>query len=47
MDGNVDERIEQLLAAIEKDSEDIRELVRIAESRDLRRGDLEGGEGKN
>jgi hypothetical protein len=33
MDGNVDERIEQLLAAIEQDSEDIRELVRIAESR--------------
>jgi hypothetical protein len=37
----VDERIEQLLAVIEKDSENIRELRRIADGRNQRRDDLE------
>jgi hypothetical protein len=42
-----DKRIDKLLATIEKDSEKIRELARIAEVRNPRRDDLEGDGRKN
>ena len=44
----LDNRIDKLLlAAFEKDAENIRALARIAEIRDHRLSDLEGGERKN
>jgi hypothetical protein len=43
----MEQRIDKLLATVEKDGEYIRALVCIAESRDPRRGNPEGGEPKN
>ena len=40
-------RIDSLLAAVEKDAENIRALARIAEMHEHRLSDLEGGERKN
>jgi uncharacterized protein YdbL (DUF1318 family) len=41
------ERVEKLLTAVEKDAENIRALARIAEIREHRLSDLEGGERAN
>jgi len=43
----IGKRIDRLLAAVEKDAENIRTLARIAEIHEHRLSDLEGGEGKN
>lgn len=43
----IGKRIDNLLATVEKDAENIRALARIAEIHERRPGDLEGGERKN
>jgi len=43
----LENRIENLLTAVEKDAENIRALARIAEIHEHRLSDLEGGERKN
>jgi len=43
----MEKRIDNLLAAVEKDAENIRALARIAEIHEHRLSDLEGGERKN
>lgn len=43
----MDKRIDKLLATAEKDGEYICALLRVTESRDPRRNDLEGGLRKN
>jgi hypothetical protein len=46
-EARIDKRMDQLLAAVEKDAENIRALARIAEIHEHRLSDLEGGERKN
>jgi len=43
----MDKSIDSLLAAVEKDAENIRTLARIAEIHEHRLSDLESGERKN
>lgn len=46
-EGRIGKRIDNLLAAVEKDAENIRALARIAEIHEHRLSDLEGGDRKN
>jgi hypothetical protein len=43
----MEQRIDKVLVAVEKDAENIRALARIAEIHEHRLSDLEGGERKN
>jgi len=45
--GKLGKRIDELVTAVQQDSENIRALARIAEIHEHRLSDLEGGERKN
>jgi hypothetical protein len=46
-EARIGRRIDELLAAVEKDAENISALARIAEIHEHRLSDLEGGERRN